>query len=91
MDAENMDWCLLADWFALHGLFTLLSYKTQGRLLRDGTIHSEWGPPLLLPGEENTLLVLSSSRCEILCLASASAVTVNGTVVFLGVQRPSWC
>lgn len=64
MDAENMDGCLLAYWFALHVLFTLFSYKTQDHLPSNDTIHSEWGPPLTLPGEENTLTALPTSQSD---------------------------
>jgi hypothetical protein len=37
-----------AYWLALHGLLSLLSYRTQDHQPRDGTTHSGLGPPPLI-------------------------------------------
>jgi hypothetical protein len=39
----------------LHGLLILLSYKTQDKQLRDGTIHNGLVPPPSITSEENVL------------------------------------
>ena len=46
-------WKGAAYWLALHGLLSLLSYRTQDHQPRDGTAHSELGPPLSITNERN--------------------------------------
>jgi len=46
-------WRGIAYWLAPHGLFSLLSYRTQDYLPRDGITHKGLGPPSLVANWEN--------------------------------------
>ena len=52
-DAEAMEGA--AYWLALHGLLSLLSYRTQDHQSRDGITHNRLGPLPLITNWENAL------------------------------------
>ena len=48
-------WRTVAYWFALRGLFCLLSYRTQDHQPRGGLTHNRLGPLTLTNNHESTL------------------------------------
>lgn len=50
-----------ATWLASHGFLGLLSYTTLYHLPKDGTSHSELGPPTLIVNQENAPTIMPTS------------------------------